>query len=230
MKTDRQLQREVEEELEWDPAVTATDIGVEVTNGVVTLSGHPPSFAEKLAAEKAAQRVAGVKAVAVDMQVRLPKPDQHSDEDVAGAVHAILYWSVAVPHDAIKIQVEKGWVTLTGMVDWAYQRHIVARAVGQMRGIRGLTNAIEVRRKVATDEISKKIEEAMRRHAEREVRHIGVDVNDGTVTLTGKVGSYAERKVVRGVAWSAPGVCAVVDDLVVDASPPREPIGDAAER
>jgi osmotically-inducible protein OsmY len=225
MKTDRQLQQEVEEELVWDPAVTSTDIGVEVTNGVVTLSGHPPSFAEKLAAEKAAQRVAGVKAVAVDMHVRLPKPDEHSDEDVATAVHAILYWSVAVPNDAVKIQVEKGWVTLTGAVDWAYQRHIVARAIGQMRGIRGLTNEIEVRRKVGAEEISKSIDEAMRRHAEREVRHIGIDVKDGTVTLTGKVGSYAERKIVRGVAWSAPGVSAVVDDLVVE-----RPTPDPGER
>ncbi|KXU87481.1 OsmY domain-containing protein [Paraburkholderia monticola] len=216
MKTDGQLKQEVEDEFEWDPAVTATDIGVEVMNGVVTLSGHPPSLAEKLAAEKAAQRVAGVKAVVVDMEVRLPKPDQHSDEDVAAAVHAVLYWSVAVPHDAVKIQVEKGWVTLTGEVDWAYQRHIAARAVGQMRGIRGLTNAIEVRPTVASNEIGKHIEEAMRRHAEREVRHIGIAVKDGTVTLTGKVGSYAERKIARGVAWSTPGVCAVVDDLVVE--------------
>ncbi|RZF27507.1 BON domain-containing protein [Paraburkholderia sp. UYCP14C] len=230
MKTDRQLKLEVEEELEWDPAVTATDIGVEVTNGVVTLSGHPPSLAEKLAAEKAAQRVAGVKAVAVDLQVRLPKPDEHSDEDVASAVHAILYWSVAVPNDAIKIQVEKGWVTLTGVVDWAYQRHVVARAVGQMRGIRGLTNAIEVRRKVASEEISRNIEDAMRRHAEREVRHIAVHVKDGTVTLTGKVGSYAERKVARGVAWSAPGVSAVVDDLVVETGAPSGPNGASGER
>ncbi|MBB5442392.1 osmotically-inducible protein OsmY [Paraburkholderia sp. WSM4177] len=166
----------------------------------------------------------------MDMQVRLPKPDQHSDEDVAGAVHAILYWSVAVPNDAVKIQVEQGWVTLTGTVDRAYQRHVVARAVGQMRGVRGLTNAIEVRRKVASQEISRNLEEAMRRRAEREVRHIGVDVKDGTVTLTGKVGSYAERKVARGVAWSAPGVCAVVDDLVVDASVPREPNGVPVER
>ncbi|XUW90504.1 BON domain-containing protein [Burkholderia sp. M6-3] len=216
MKTDWQLKRDVADELEWDPAVTATDIGVEVTNGVVTLSGHPPSFAEKLAAEKAAQRVAGVKGVAVDMQVRLPKKDEHTDEDLASAVRAILHWSVAAPDDAVKIQVEKGWVTLTGAVDWAYQRHIIARAVGHMRGVRGLTTAIEVHRKIGSDEIGKNIEQAMRRHAEREIKHIGIDVKDGTVTLTGKVGSYAERKLARGVAWSTPGVCAVVDDLVVE--------------
>ncbi|WP_233837760.1 BON domain-containing protein [Paraburkholderia sp. ZP32-5] len=216
MKTDWQLKKDIEAELEWDPAVTATDIGVEVTNGIVTLSGHPPSYAEKLAAEKAAQRVAGVKAVAVDMQVRLPKHDEYSDEDVASAVHAILHWSVAVSDESVKVQVEKGWVTLTGAVDWAWQRHVVARAVSHMRGVRGVTNGIEVRRKVAPDEIGKKIGEALRRHAEREVKHIGIDVKDGTVTLSGKVGSYAERALARGVAWSAPGVCAVVDDLVVE--------------
>jgi osmotically-inducible protein OsmY len=216
MKTDWQLKKEVEEELDWDPAVTATDIGVEVTNGVVTLSGHPPSFAEKLAAEKAAQRVAGIKAVVVEMLVRLPKKDEHTDEDLARAIYAILHWTVAVPDDSVKVQVEKGWVTLTGALDWAYQRHIAARAVSHMRGVRGMTNRIEVRRKVASDDIAKRIEEAIRRHADREVKHIGIDVKDGTVTLTGKVGSYAERALARGVAWSAPGVCAVVDDLVVE--------------
>lgn len=216
MKTDRQLKQEVDEELDWDPAVTATDIGVEVNGGVVTLSGHPASFAEKLAAEKAAQRVAGVKAVVVELQVRLPNKDEHSDDEVAKAVRAILHWSVAVPDDAVHVQVEKAWVTLTGSVDWAYQRHVVERAVGHMRGVRGLTNRIEVRRTVASDDIGRKIAQALQRHAEREVKHIGIDVKDGTVTLSGTVHSYAERALARGVAWSAPGVRAVVDDLVVE--------------
>jgi len=216
MKTDRQLKREVEEELEWDPAVTATDIGVEVTDRVVTLSGHPPSLAEKLAAEKAAHRVAGVKAVVVDMQVRLPQKDERTDEDVANAVHAILHWTVGLPDDSVKVQVEKGWVTLTGAVDWAYQSHVAARTVSHMRGVRGVANRIEVRGNVASEDIGAKIAQAMQRHAEREVKHISIDVKDGTVTLTGKVGSYAERAVARGAAWSAPGVRAVVDDLVVE--------------
>ncbi|MBP0590844.1 BON domain-containing protein [Paraburkholderia sp. LEh10] len=216
MKSDRQLKKEVEEELEWDRAVTATDIGVEVADRVVTLSGHPPSFAEKLAAEKAAHRVAGVKAVVVEMQVRLPQKDERTDEDIAGAVHAILHWTVSLPDDSVKVRVEKGWVTLTGAVDWAYQSHIAARAVSQMRGVRGVANRIEVRGDIASEDISGKIAQAMQRHAEREVKHIRVDVKDGTVTLTGKVGSYAERAVARGAAWSAPGVRALVDDLVVE--------------
>jgi osmotically-inducible protein OsmY len=216
MKTDGQLKKEVEEELEWDPAVTATDIGVEVADRIVTLSGHPPSLAEKLAAEKAAHRVAGVKAVVVDMQVRLPQKDERTDEDVANAVHAILHWTVGLPDDSVKVQVEKGWVTLTGAVDWAYQSHVAARTVSQMRGVRGVANRIEVRGDIASEDIGAKIAQAMQRHAEREVRHIRIEVKDGTVTLTGKVGSYAERAVARGAAWSAPGVRAVVDDLVVE--------------
>lgn len=216
MKSDRQLKKEVEEELEWDPAVTATDIGVEVTDRVVTLSGHPPSYAEKLAAEKAAHRVAGVRAVVVEMEVRLPQKDERTDEDIGRAVHDIVHWTVGLPDDSVKVQVEKGWVTLTGVVDWAYQAHVVARAIGHMRGVRGVHNRIEVRGKVGSEDIASKIAQAMQRHAEREVRHIGIDVKDGTVTLTGKVGSYAERAVARGAAWSAPGVRAVVDDIVVE--------------
>ncbi|BFG75613.1 BON domain-containing protein [Paraburkholderia terrae] len=216
MKSDRQLKNEVEEELEWDPAVTATDIGVEVTDRVVTLSGHPPSYAEKLAAEKAAHRVAGVRAVVVEMEVRLPQKDERTDEDIGRAVHDIAHWTVGLPDDSVKVQVEKGWVTLTGVVDWAYQAHVVARAIGHMRGVRGVHNRIEVRGKVGSEDIASKIAQAMQRHAEREVRHIGIDVKDGTVTLTGKVGSYAERAVARGAAWSAPGVRAVVDDIIVE--------------
>ncbi|OUL95625.1 BON domain-containing protein [Paraburkholderia hospita] len=216
MKTDRQLKTEVEEELDWDPAVTATDIGVEVADRVVTLSGHPPSFAEKLAAEKAAHRVAGVKAVVVDMHVRLLQRDERTDEDVASAVHAILHWTVGLPDDSVKVQVEKGWVTLTGIVDWAYQSHVAGRAVSHMRSVRGVVNHIEVPGNVASEEIGVKIAQAMQRHAKREVKHVSIDVKDGTVTLTGKVGSYAERAVARGAAWSAPGVRAVVDDLVVE--------------
>lgn len=216
MKTDSQLKREVEEELEWDPAVIATEIGVEVTDRVVTLSGHPSSYAEKLAAERAAQRVAGVKAVAVDMQVRLPKRDEHTDEDLGNAVHAILHWTVGLPDDTVKVQVERGLVTLSGTVERAHQSHLAVRTVSHMRGVKGVANRIEVRAHVASDEIGANIQKAMQRHAEREVRHIGISVKDGTVTLSGKVGSYAERAVARGVAWSAKGVRAVVDDLVVE--------------
>ncbi|KWI04692.1 BON domain-containing protein [Burkholderia ubonensis] len=211
MKTDRQVKQDVEEELAWDPAVDSTRIGVEVEDRVVTLSGHPASVAEKVAAEHAAHRVAGVRAVVVDMSVHLPHDERHSDEDIAKAVRAVLHWTAGLRDDAIHVQIEKGWITLSGKVDWGYQRQRALRAVSQMRGIVGVSDAIEV-----GGDIGATIRKAMQRHAEREANHIDVIVQDGTVTLNGKVDSYAEREVARGAAWSAPGVRVVVDNLVVE--------------
>lgn len=216
MKTDAQLKQDVEDELEWDPAVKATDIGVEVSDRIVTLSGHPSSYAEKVAAEKAAHRVAGVKAVVVEMNVRLLGDDVRTDEDIANAVRSVLRWTVGLREDDVKVQVEKGWVTLSGEVEWAYQSHIANRAVSQMRGVTGVSNRIDVRGDVDSEDIGTNIAKAMQRHAERETKHIQIKVQDGTVTLSGKVGSYAERQVARGAAWSAPGVRAVIDNLVVE--------------
>jgi osmotically-inducible protein OsmY len=216
MKTDKQLQQEVEEELEYDPAVTVTDIGVEVNDRVVTLSGHPMSLAEKLAAEKAAQRVAGVKAVVVEMEVRLASADVRTDEDTANAVRAMLHWLAGLSEAAVKVQVEKGWVTLRGEVPSAHLAHLATRTVAHMRGVTGVSNLIEVSGGKAAQDVAEKIGRALQRHAEREAKHIQIKVRDGTVTLTGKVGSYAERSAVRGAAWSAPGVRAVVDDLGVE--------------
>jgi osmotically-inducible protein OsmY len=216
MKSDKQLTQEVEDELEWDPAVSATEIGVEVADRLVTLSGHPASYAEKLAAEKAAHRVAGVKGVVVEMQVRLPQTDVRGDADIADAVHSILRWTVGLPDDAVKVQVERGWVTLSGAVGWAYQSHIAVRSISHMLGVVGVSNQIDVRGDVVCGDIAEKIRDAMQRHARREANHIDIAVADGTVTLTGKVDSYAERAVARGAAWSAPGVRAVVDELRVE--------------
>ncbi|WP_042303454.1 BON domain-containing protein [Paraburkholderia kururiensis] len=216
MKTDAQLKQDVEDELEWDPVVKATDIGVEVSDRIVTLSGHPSSYAEKVAAEKAAHRVAGVKAVVVEMHVRLLGDDVRTDEDIANAVRSVLRWTVGLREDDVKVQVEKGWVTLSGEVEWAYQSHIANRAVSQMRGVTGVSNRIDVRGDVDSEDIGTNIAKAMQRHAERETKHIQIKVQDGTVTLSGKVGSYAERQVARGAAWAAPGVRAVIDNLVVE--------------
>jgi len=216
MKSDMELKQQVEEELVWDPAIKATDIGVEVNQRIVTLSGHPASFAEKLAAEKAAQRVAGVKAVVVEMEVRLPHGDVRTDEDIANAARSILHWTVGLTESSVQVQVEKGWVTLRGLVDWAYQSHVAARSISHMRGVTGVTNLIDVRAHIASEDIGNEIGKALRRHAEREAKHIEITVHEGTVTLDGKVGSYAERKAARGAAWSAPGVRAVVDNLIVE--------------
>jgi osmotically-inducible protein OsmY len=216
MKTDLQLKHDVEAELEWEPSVTASNIGVEVIDGVVTLSGHVASFGEKVAAEQAAQRVNGVRALAVGLDVRLPGDDVRTDEDVAYYARSVLHWTAGLGDDVIQVQVEHGHVVLKGTVDFAWQSRAAARAIAPLRGVSGVTNHIEIRHRVAPEKISEDILAAMRRHADREARHIRVVVHDGTVTLSGKVHSSAERAVARGVAWTEPGVRAVVDDLIVE--------------
>lgn len=216
MKTDKELKQDVQDELESDPAIDATRIGVEVVNRIVTLSGHPPSYAEKLSIERAANRVAGVKALVVDMTVHLPDDDVRTDEDIANAVRSVLHWTVGLHDDTVKVQVEHGWITLSGRVDWAYQSHMAVRAISQMRSVTGVTDHIAVQGAVGAADIGGSIKRAIMRHAEREAKHIAIEVRDGTVRLSGKVGSFSERKAVRGAAWSARGVRAVVDDLVVE--------------
>lgn len=215
MKTDRQLKQDVEEELDWAPDVDATDIGVEVRDGVVMLSGHPASYAGKLAAEKAVQRLSGVKAIVVEMEVRLPHADVCTDADIANAADSILRWTVGLHEGAVNVQVEKGWVTLRGEVDGAYQSQVAARRIAHMRGVTGVSNLIRVRANLVASDVGEKIGRALRRHAEREMKNIEIEVQNGTVTLTGKVSTYAEREAARGAAWSAPGVHAVVDHLEV---------------
>ncbi|KVE31913.1 BON domain-containing protein [Burkholderia sp. TSV86] len=215
MKTDRQLKQDVQDELASDPAVDAALIGVEVAERIVKLSGHPTSYAQKLAVERAANRVAGVRAVVVEMTVRLPQDDARTDLDIADMARSILRWTVGLREEAVKVQVERGWVTLSGKVDWAYQRHVAVRAISQMRGVTGVTDHIDVLGSVGAEAIGENVKRAMLRHAAREAAHIGVDVRDGMVTLSGKVDSYAEREVARGAAWSVRGVRAVIDNLVV---------------
>ena len=216
MKTDKQLRDEVEEELDFDPLINSAQIGVEVTDRVVTLSGHPSSYAEKIAAEKAAQRVSGVKAVVVDMHVRLSNDDVHTDEETASAVRSMLHWIAGLGEDAVKVQVENGWVTLNGEVDSPRRSYLAARTIGQMRSVTGVTNLIKVSVPKAASDVTENIRRALQRHAERAAKHIQIKVHDGTVTLTGKVASYAERSLARGAAWSAPGVHAVIDDLEIE--------------
>lgn len=213
MKDDWKIKRDVEEELEWTPDAVATRIGVEVANGIVTLSGHPASYSEKLAAEKAARRVSGVRAVVVEMEVRLPHHDVRYDADIASAADTLLRWTVGLPEGAVEVQVEKGHVTLRGEVDWAHQSHLAVRGIVHMRGVTGVTNLIHVRADLAAADIGEAITGALRRHAEREAKHIDVKVEDGTVTLSGKVDSAAERDAARGAAWATRGVTAVVDNL-----------------
>jgi len=217
MKTDAQLQRDVQHELSWDPVVKSTDIGVIVEDGVVTLTGALTSYAEKHAVEHAVQRVHGVKAVAVDMHVHLVPVMERGDADIALATRRALDWSVLVPDAQVQITVEKGWLTLTGGVAWAYEREAAERCVRDLIGVVHVNNLITVKPSVRPDGVAKGIHDALERQAEREARHIQVVVDGSFVTLRGKVRSNAQRNAAQGAALSAPGVTAVVNELIVQA-------------
>jgi osmotically-inducible protein OsmY len=215
VKTDSQLKKDVEAELEWDPAVSATHVGVAVADGVVTLTGHLDSYAEKYAAERAAQRVAGVKAVAVELDVRPIAGHQRTDAEIAAAVEWALRWNSLVPEERVKVMVERGWVTLSGELDWDYQREQALKAVRPLTGVLGVTNQMTLKPQVTPSNITQRIQNALQRQAEREAKGIEVVVSGHTVTLKGQVHSWAERKAAQGAAWSAPGISSVVNELRV---------------
>ncbi|HEY0856809.1 MAG TPA: BON domain-containing protein [Albitalea sp.] len=213
MKTDADLKRDVAAELAWDPAVKSTAIGVAVKDGVVTLTGHLDTFAEKHAVARAVQRVAGVKAIALELDVKLAPGHQRSDTEIAANAEQALKWSTLVPPEAVRITVDHGWITLQGELDWEYQRRSVEKAIRPLMGVVGISNEIKLRSKLRPDDLSRKIEAALTRQAIREARHIQVSVDGTTVKLTGKVHSWHEREAAQGVAWSAPGVHAVINEL-----------------
>lgn len=217
MKTDTQLRDDVQAELSWDPAFKASDIGVIVKDGVVTLTGHLSSHAEKYAAERAVQRVHGVKAVAVEMTVKLPFGNERTDADIAMAAERALEWNVLVPDGKIRPVVEKGWLTLQGEVEWGYQRSAAEGAVRDLMGVTGVSNLVKVKPKLSPADVEKKIHDALSRQADREARRLAISVDGSQVTLRGVVHSWAERDAVQGAAWATPGVSVVVNDLLVDA-------------
>jgi osmotically-inducible protein OsmY len=215
MKTDAQLQNDVEAELAWDPAVTHTNVGVLVKDGVVTLTGHPASHAEKYAIEQAAQRVTGVRAIAVELQVNLSPGDERTDGDIAAAAERALSWSALVPARKVRIMVENGCVTLGGEVEWEYQRRAAEAAVGSLLGVKSVANQLVVKPQLRAGDIAANIERALERQARREAQRIEISVDGSYVTLRGKVHSWAERQAAQGVAWSAPGVANVTNELTV---------------
>lgn len=215
MKSDAALQDDVLEELKWEPSVNAAHIGVSVKDGIVTLSGHVPSFVEKYAAEKAAKRVYGVKAVADELDVQLADSKRRSDEDIARACLEALKFHANVPSERIKIIVRNNWVTLEGEVEWQYQKDAAVTVVREQSGVTGITNAITVKPKVSPRDVRNQIEAAFKRNAEIDSRRISVESHDGTVILRGNVRSWVERDQAQQAAWAAPGVTGVENHITI---------------
>lgn len=214
MKTDTQLRNDVIEELQWEPAVTASDINVAAHDGVVTLSGRVLHYAEKWAAERATRRVEGVKAIAEEMEVHPSGAHDRTDSDIAEAVVNALRWHVWVPKQ-VQATVENGWVTLTGRVTWEYERSSAKDAVSFVFGVKGVTNSVTLKPGVTPTAVKDAIERALKRHAEIDAENIRVSADGGKVTLAGTVRSWDERDEARMAAWNAPGVTEVENDLVV---------------
>jgi len=218
MKNNTQLQQQVLDELQYEPSVDASEIGVTANDGIVSLTGKVKSYAEKCAAVRATQRVYGVRAVTDAMDVDLPAFHRRDDQDIARAALNALQWNVWVPKDAIQVKVESGWITLQGSVDYKYQQDTAADAVRDLTGVKGVTNLITLNKpQVRAADVKASIERALQRAAELDANQVKLAVFGDKVILSGSVGSWAERQVAERAAWAAPGVCAVQDELSIAA-------------
>ncbi|MEA2995830.1 MAG: hypothetical protein QOG74_1379 [Alphaproteobacteria bacterium] len=215
MRSDSEIEKNVKAELEWDPDLDATDIAVSVKNGVVTLTGFVKSYTDRYEAETAAKRVAGVVAVANDIEVRMPSVDERPDPDIAREAAAAIKSQLPISSENIKIIVKNGWVTLEGEVEWQYQRQTAENVVRRIKGVKGVSNTILLKPRAEPTEVKRKIQEALRRSAEVDANRIEVEARGGEVTLKGTVRSWIEREEAERAAWAAPGVTKVEDRIVV---------------
>lgn len=215
MKSDSEIERDVKEELRWNPDLDATDIGVSVSKGVVALSGFVKSYSEKYEAEMAAKRVAGVVGVANDIEVRLPSVDERPDPDIARDAVSALKLQLPFSSEHIKVVVKNGWVTLEGQVEWQYQKNTAESAVRRIKGVKGVINSIVLKPQAEPAQIKNKIMDAFKRNAEVDANRIQIEADGGKVILKGTVRSWIEREEAERVAWSAPGVTKVEDRIVV---------------
>ena len=218
-RTDEEIQRDILEELKWDTRVRPNEVGVAVKDGVVTLTGWVDSYLKKMAAEEAAHRVRGVKAVVNDIEVRLPSSAERTDEDLAKAALNALQWEAGVPADKLEVTVSHGWVTLKGEVEYGYQKREAERAVERLSGVRGVINLIRVKPGLSPTDLKQKIEQALVRNAELDAKRITVEVQGSKVILYGTVRSYAEKKAAEEAAWAAPGVSEVENHIVISLTP-----------
>lgn len=215
MKSNQQLQQDILAELAYEPSIDAASIGVTCDDGVVTLTGDVGTYSQKWAAERAAQRVSGVLAVADEVEVRLPSSLKRDDADIARAALDALEWHADVPAGRIMVVVKDGWIMLEGDVDWAFQRKAAEKTVQYLRGVKGVTNLVRIKPSVRPQDVKAQIEAALKRSAVAEAQSIDVHTSTGKVTLRGTVHSWAERRAVEKAAWAAPGVTSVENRLTV---------------
>ena len=214
--TDQNTKQTVLDELSWEPSINAAHIGVTARDGVVTMTGHVASYAEKYAAERAAERVSGVKAIAQELEVRYPSSAENGDDDVAKRALQAISWDVFIPRDKVKIKVTKGVITLTGDLDWQYQKESAESVVRRLGGVTGVFNEIKIKPSIKAADVRDKIKAALVRNARIDADDITIATDGGKVTITGQVDSFYERSVAERTAWSAPGVTQVEDLLTVN--------------
>ena len=215
MKADAAMQLDVLAELQWEPAINAAQIGVMVEDGTVTLAGHVASYSQKWDAERAARRVNGVQAVRVDIDVKLEKANEREDGDIARSAEQVLAWTTHAPRDSIRIEVEDGWIVLTGTVDWEYQRKGITDSLRHLIGVTGVTDRILLNPTLSPEVVQRDIEAALKRRASSDTHQISVKVDGSSVTLAGHVHSWSERELATHSAWSTPGVRNVIDNLTI---------------
>jgi osmotically-inducible protein OsmY len=217
MKSDTELQHDVMDELEWEPSMDASKIGVAAKDGVVTLTGSVSIYGDKIEAERIAKSVGGVRAVANELEVHIPGKSERNDTDLAAAAVNAVKWHTSIPDDKLQVTVRNGWITLEGEVEWQYQRDAARDAVRFLKGVKGVTNSIRLAAKPKPKDVRARIEAAFRRSAEVDASHVDIETHDGTIVLKGKVSSWSERTEAERVAWTAPGVTAVDNRLTVEA-------------
>ena len=213
--SDIELRQMAADALEFDPSIDAANIGVAADAGIVTLTGHVPTYGQKLRAEEAVMALRGVKAVALEIEVRPGGAHSTADDEIAHRILNVLRWNTSIPPESVKASVQKGWVTLSGTVEWNYQREAASRVVGEISGVKGVSNTIHIAPKATPSDLRKRIETALKRQAEIDMLGISVELSEGTVTLKGQVHSLLERRLAERAVWAAPGVRDVRDQLSV---------------
>ena len=214
-KTDTQIKNDVLAELKYEPSVKATDIGVLVKDGILTLNGFVDSYADKWSAVRAAKRVAGVKAIADDIEVKVPNAYHRSDTDIAAAAASQIKWSTSLPPEAVKITVREGWITLEGALEWWYKKNVAETAVKYLAGVKGVTNLISITPELTTSGLEAAIKAAFDRNALLDSEKIEVEIYGTEVILSGKVDNHAEKDEAERVAWAAPGVSSVDNQITI---------------